>query len=50
MKNGDAYAARIGAAATNSTDRYVRFSAELAPPGTNATHPASGAAFRRPRL
>ena len=40
LKNGDAYAARIGATATNSTDRYARFSAELAAPGTNATQKA----------
>ena len=36
LKNGDQYTARIGGFATNTTDRFVRLGAELAPPGTNA--------------
>ncbi len=37
LKNGDLYTAQIGQAVTNVTDRYLRLTAELAPPGTNAT-------------
>jgi hypothetical protein len=47
LKNGDAYTARIGGAATNQTDRYVRLSATLAPPGTNATQKAEVAARQK---
>lgn len=37
LKSGDSYTARIGASVTNGTDRFMRLSFELAPPGTNAT-------------
>ena len=41
LKNGEAYTAKIGAVATNSTDRYFKISAAFSPVGTNTTENAA---------
>jgi len=41
LKNGEAYTAKIGAVATNSTDRYFKISATFSPVGTNTTENAA---------
>ncbi|MDR2849721.1 MAG: DUF4340 domain-containing protein [Verrucomicrobiota bacterium] len=41
LKTGENYTAQIGAAPTNSTDRFFRISAAFTPVGTNATENAA---------
>ena len=44
LKDGESYAATIGNAVTNGTDRYVRLAASFAPTGTNTMVNAMSAA------